>query len=65
MDSVLSYLEQCRVVNTKLYKAKKFHHFPVISDNAHDTRFLFRTMLLSLAAKRLHLVRPLEQFIVL
>ena len=37
----LSYIEQCSVVNTMLYKAKEFFHSLVIRDNAHDTRLLF------------------------
>ena len=39
----LSYLEQCRVVNAMLYKAKEFCYSSVIQDNAHDTRLLFRS----------------------
>ena len=37
----LSYIEQCSVVNTMLYKAKEFYYSSVIRDNAHDTRLLF------------------------
>ena len=37
----LSYIEQCSVVNTMLYKAKEFYYSSVIQDNAHDTRLLF------------------------
>ena len=40
----LSYLEQCRVVNAMLYKAKEFYYSSVIRDNAHDTRLLFRSI---------------------
>ena len=40
----LSYLEQCRVVNAMLYKAKEFYYSSVIQDNAHDTRLLFRSI---------------------
>ena len=40
----LSYLEQCRVVNAMLYKAKEFYYSSVIQDNAHDTRLLFRSV---------------------
>ena len=40
----LSYIEQCSVVNTMLYKAKEFYYSSVIRDNAHDTRFLFRSI---------------------
>ena len=40
----LSYLEQCRVVNAMLYKAKEFYYFSIIQDNAHDTRLLFRSV---------------------
>ena len=39
----LSYIEQCSVVNTMLYKAKEFYYSSVIQDNAHDTRLLFRS----------------------
>ena len=31
-------------MNTKLYKAKEFYYSPVIQDNAHDTRLLFRSI---------------------
>ena len=40
----LSYIEQCGVVNTMLYKAKEFYYSSVIQDNAHDTRLLFRSI---------------------
>ena len=40
----LSYVEQCNVVNTMLYKAKEFYYSSVIRDNAHDTRLLFRSI---------------------
>ena len=40
----LSYIEQCSVVNTMLYKAKEFYCSSVIQDNAHDTRLLFRSV---------------------
>ena len=40
----LSYIEQCSVVNTMLYKAKEFYYSSVIQDNAHDTRLLFRSI---------------------
>ena len=40
----LSYLEQCRVVNAMLYKAKEFYYSSVIQDNALDTRLLFRSL---------------------
>ena len=40
----LSYLEQCRVVNAMLYKAKEFCYSSIIQDNAHDTRLLFRSI---------------------
>ena len=40
----LSYIEQCSVVNTMLYKAKEFYYSLVIRDNAHDTRLLFRSI---------------------
>ena len=33
----LSYIEQCSVVNTMLYKAKEFYYSSVIRDNADDT----------------------------
>ena len=39
----LSYIEQCSVVNTMLYKAKEFYYSLVIRDNAHDTRLLFQS----------------------
>ena len=40
----LSYIEQCSVANTMLYKAKEFYCSSVIQDNAHDTRLLFRSI---------------------
>ena len=40
----LSYIEQCSVVNTMLYKAKEFYYSSVIRDNTHDTRLLFRSI---------------------
>ena len=40
----MSYLEQCRVVNAMLYKAKEFYYFSIIQDNAHDNRLLFRSI---------------------
>ena len=40
----LSYIEQCSVVNTMLYKAKEFYYSSVIQDNAHDTRLFFRSI---------------------
>ena len=40
----LSYIEQCSVVNTMLYKAKEFYSSSVIRDNAYDTRLLFRSI---------------------
>ena len=40
----LSYIEQCGVVNTMLYKAKEFYYSSIIQDNAHDTRLLFRSI---------------------
>ena len=40
----LSYIEQCSVVNTMLYKAKEFYYSSVTRNNAHDTRLLFRSI---------------------
>ena len=40
----LSYIEQCSIVNTMLYKAKEFYYSSVTRNNAHDTRLLFRSI---------------------
>ena len=40
----MSYIEQCSVVNTMLYKAKEFYYLLVIQDNAKITRLLFRSI---------------------
>ena len=40
----LSYIEQCSVVNTMLYKAKEFYSSLVIQDNVHDISLLFRSI---------------------
>ena len=39
----LSYIEQCSVVNTMLYKDNEFYCSSVNQDKAHDTRLLFRS----------------------
>ena len=40
----VNYMEQCNVVNDMLYKAKEQHYSPVIQENAHDSKLLFRTV---------------------
>lgn len=37
----VSYIEQCSVVKTMLYKAKESYYLSHIQDNAHNTRLLF------------------------
>ena len=40
----VSYIEQCSVLKTMLYKAKESYYLSHIQDNAHNTRLLFRSI---------------------
>jgi len=40
----INYLDQCKVVNDMLYKAKEQYYSSMIQENAHDSKLLFRTV---------------------